>query len=91
MIEIQPHTLIFEYILLEVLNKIRDKSITHNIFRLQDNKSIMCGFYCITCIEYMLSGKILLDYGDLSSCNGYKKNDKIKYKYFQDKYVMSWV
>ena len=35
-----------EYIPLEALNKIRDKSITHNIFRIQDNESIMCGFYC---------------------------------------------
>ena len=41
----------------EVLNKIRDKSITHNIFRIQDNDSIMCGFYCIAFIEYMLPGK----------------------------------
>ena len=30
-----------EYIRQEVLNKIKDKSITHNIFRIQDNKSIM--------------------------------------------------
>ena len=28
------------------LNKIRDKSITHDIFRIQDDDSIMCGFYC---------------------------------------------
>ena len=41
----------------EVLNKIRDKSITHNIFRIQDNDSIMYGFYCIAFIEYMLPGK----------------------------------
>ena len=32
----------------ELLNKIRNKSITHNIFRIQNNESIMCGFYCIT-------------------------------------------
>ena len=31
-----------EYIPLEVLNIIKDKSITHNIFRIQDNESIMC-------------------------------------------------
>ena len=43
-----------ECILQEVLNKIRDKSITHNIFRIQDNEPIMCGFYCIAFIEYML-------------------------------------
>ena len=36
-----------EYIPLEVLNKIKDKSINHNIFRIQDNESIMCAFYYI--------------------------------------------
>ena len=33
-----------EYIPQKVLNKIKDKSITHNIFRIQKNDSIMCGF-----------------------------------------------
>ena len=50
-----------EYILQEVLNKIRDKSITNNIFRTQDNESIICQFY-IAFKEYMLAGKTLLDY-----------------------------
>ena len=83
-----------EYIPQEVLNKIKDKSITHNIFRIQDNESIMCGFYCITFIEYMLVGKTLLDYTNLFSPNDYEKNEKIIYKYFKDKYVRrskSWV
>ena len=75
-----------EYIPQEVLNKIKDKSITHNIFRIQDNESIMCGFYCIAFVEYMLAGEILLDYTNLFSPNDYKKNDKIIYKYFKDKY-----
>ena len=46
----------------------------------------MCGFYCIVFIEYMLSGKILLDYTNLFFLNDYKKNDKITYKYFKGKY-----
>ena len=70
-----------EYIPQEVLNKIKDKSITHNIFSIQGNESIMCGFYCITFIEYMLAGKTLLDYSNLFSPSNYKKNDKIIYKY----------
>ena len=50
LIEIQLYTDFFgiEYIPLEVLNKIRYKSITHNMFRIQDNESIMnllFGFY----------------------------------------------
>ena len=62
-----------EYIPQEVLNKIRDKWITLNIFRIQDNESIMCGLYCLAFIEYMLSGKTLLDYTNLFSLNDCKK------------------
>ena len=75
-----------EYISQEILCKVRDKSITHNIFRMQDNKSVMCGFYCIAFIECMLAGKTLLDYTNLFFQNVYKKNEKIIYKYFKDKY-----
>ena len=49
------------YILQEVLNKIKVKSITHNIFRIKDDDSITCAFYCITFIEHILTGKTLLD------------------------------
>ena len=55
-------------------------------FIIKNNESIMCGFYCISFIEYMLSGEILLDYTNFFSPNDYKKNDKIIYKYFKDKY-----
>ena len=75
-----------KYIPQEVLNKIKDKSIIHNIFRIQDNEPTMSGFYCIALIEYMLSEKTLLAYTNLLSLNDYKRNDKIIYKYFKDKY-----
>ena len=65
-----------EYIPLEILQKIRDKSITRNIFRIQDDESIMCGFYCIPFIEYILAGKTLSDYTNLFSINHYKKKFK---------------
>ena len=54
----------------------------------------MCGFYCVAFIEYMLPGKSLLDCTNLFSSNDYKKNDKIIYKYFKDRYgrrKKSWV
>ena len=41
--------------------------------------SIICEFYCIAFIEYMVAGKTLLDYTNLFSSNDYKKNDKIIY------------
>ena len=40
--------------------KITHTVFTHTIFRIQDNDSIMCGFYCIAFTEYMLAGKNLL-------------------------------
>ena len=58
----------------------------HNIVRTQDDDSIICGFCCIAFIEYMIPGKILLDYTNLFSPNNYKKNDKIIYKYLKGKY-----
>ena len=63
-----------------VLSKIKGKSITLNIFRIQDDGSIMCEIYCIAFIEYMLVGKTLLDYTNLFSPSGCKKNDKIIHK-----------
>ena len=41
-----------EYTPQKVLSRI--KSITHNIFGIQDDDSITCGFYCIAFIECML-------------------------------------
>ena len=68
------------YIPQEALNKIKHRSIKHNIFEIQHNGSIMCVFYCITLIEYMFGGKTLFDYINLFSPNNYKKNYKIIYK-----------
>ena len=36
--------------------------IKSNIFRIQAYDSIMCGYFCIEFINYMLKGKTLLDY-----------------------------
>ena len=40
----------------EVLNKIRDKPITHNMTR--DNECVMDGSYCIAFIEYIIAEKL---------------------------------
>ena len=66
-----------EYILQKVLNKNRDKSITHKTFRIQGNDSIMCGYYCIAFIEYMLARETMLDYINLFSSIDRKKNKLI--------------
>ena len=63
--------------------------MTHSIFKIQDNDSIECGFYCIAFIEYMLSRKASLDYTNLFFPNDYSNDKKTIYKYFKDKYVKS--
>ena len=50
-----------EYIPQDVLNKVKDKSVTHSIRRIQTDPSIMCGFCCIAFKENMKTGKPLLD------------------------------
>ena len=71
----------------EVLSKMKDKVIAHNIFRIRDDDSIICGFYCIAFIGYILVGKMLLDDTKLFFRNDNEKNDKIICKYIRDKYV----
>ena len=48
-----------KYIPQEVLNKTKYKSITQNIFRIQNDDSIICGFYFIAFREYILAGKFI--------------------------------
>ena len=62
-----------DYICLEVLSKIKGKSNTQKIYRMEDNELIMCEFYCITVIEYMLAGKTLLKHTNSIPLKDYKK------------------
>ena len=49
------------------MERIKNKNIKTSIFRVQDNNSIMCGYFCILFIEYMLKGKTLTDFTNLFS------------------------
>ena len=60
-----------------------DKSIiVTNIFGIQANDSVMCGYFCIRFIDFMLKGKTLTDFTNLFSPNIFKKNDDIILKYY---------
>ena len=60
-----------------------DKSIVvANIFRIQAYDSVMCGYFCIGFIDFMLKGKTLTDFNNLFSPNNFDKNDDIILKYF---------
>ena len=58
--------------------------IKSNIFRIQAYDSIMCGYFCIEFINYMLKGKTLLDYTNLFSPNDFKKNDRVIKRIFKN-------
>ena len=64
-----------EHIPKEINKFIGNKNIKSNIFRIQAYDSIMCGYFCIEFINYMIKGKTLLDYTNLFSPNDFKKND----------------
>ena len=58
--------------------------IKSNIFRIQAYDSIMCRYFCIEFINYMLKGKPLLDYTNLFSPNDFKKNDQVIKRIFKN-------
>ena len=68
----------------EEINKFINNDIKSTIFRIQAYDSIMCGYFCIEFINYMLKGKTLLDYTNLFSLNDFKKNDKIIKRIFKN-------
>ena len=49
----------------EIKKFIGNKSMQTSIFRVQANNSIMCGYFCIELINFMLAGKALIDYTTL--------------------------
>ena len=55
-----------------------------NIYRMQAFDLIMCRYFCIGFIDFMMKTKSLLDYTNLLSPNDYEKNDKIILKHFQE-------
>ena len=58
--------------------------IKSNTFRIQAYDSIMCGYFYIEFINYMLKGKTLLDYTNLFSPNDFKKNDQVIKRIFKN-------
>ena len=50
-----------EYIPKKIKKFIGNKNIIKNIYRIQANDSIMCGYFCIRYIDFILKRKSLLD------------------------------
>ena len=68
----------------EIKEFVRNKNIKADIFRVQANNLVMCGYFCAGFIDFMLAGKKLTDYTGLCSPYDFKKNDNIILSYCKD-------
>ena len=73
-----------EHIPEEIKKFIGNRNIKANIYRVQANNSVMCGYFCIGFIDFMLAGKTSIDYTNLFSPYDFNKNDQIIFSYFKD-------
>ena len=68
----------------EIDKFIGNKKIKASIFRIQAYDPIMCRYFCIEFINYMLKGKKLLDYTNLFLPNDFKNNDQVIKRIFKN-------
>ena len=73
-----------QFILMVLIGHAVRNDIKSDIFRIQAYDSILCGYFCIEFINYMLKGKTLLDYTNLFSPNDFKKNDRVIKRLFNN-------
>ena len=74
---------VVEHVPKEIKKFIGCKNTKTNIFRIQANNLIMCGYFCIGFIDFMLKGKKLTYFTSLFSPYDFKKNDDIILGYFR--------
>ena len=72
-----------EHLPKEIKKFIENKNIKTNIFRIQADNSIMCGYFRIEFIDFMLAGRSLIDFTSLFFPYDFKKNDDIILSYFK--------
>ena len=75
-----------EHVPEEIKEFVGNKNIKANIFRVQANDSVMCGYFCIGFIDFMLAGKKLNNYTNMLSPHDFKKNDDTILTYFKDEW-----
>ena len=73
-----------EHVPEEIKEFVGNKNIIVNIFRVQANNSVMCGYFCIGFIVFLLPVKKLTDFTSMFSPYDFKKNDNIILSYFKD-------
>ena len=73
-----------EHIPEEIKKFIGNKNIKANIYCVQGNNSVMCRYFCIGFIDFLLVGKTLTDYTNMFSPHDFNKNGSIIFSYFKD-------
>ena len=73
-----------EHIPEEIKEFVGNKNIKANIFRVHAHDSVMCGYFCIRFIDFILAGKKLTDFTNLFSPHDFNKNDNIILSYFKN-------
>ena len=61
----------------EVKKFLANKNIITNIYRKQVYDSVICGYFRIGFIDFILKGKILLRHTNFFSSSNYERNDEI--------------
>ena len=59
----------------EIIELAGNKNIIANIFRVQANNSVMCGYFCIGFTDFMLAGKKLTNFTSMFFPYDFEKND----------------
>ena len=70
-----------EHVPQEIKEFVENKNIIAHIFRVQANNSIMCGYFCIGFIDFMLADKKVTDFTNMFSPYDFEKNDNIILSY----------
>ena len=73
-----------EHVPEEIKEFIGNKNIKANIFRVQANNLIMCGYFCIGFIDFMFANKKLSDFTSFFFLMTLKRNEGIILSYFKD-------
>ena len=68
----------------EISKFINGSTITTNIFRIQAYDSVICDYFRIGFIDFVLKGKSLIDFNNLFSPKNFKDNVKIILKYIKN-------
>ena len=73
-----------EHVPEEIKEFVGNENIKANIFRVQAKNSVMCGYFCIGFIDFMLAGKKLTDFTNMFSPFDFDENNHIILTYFKD-------